>query len=272
LVRLGVHKGTGRKVAIKIMSKKDMNNQDLELLKTEIEILKICQHPNIVRLIDVFENVDFVYVIMEYCAGGDLFSYIEKRGFRLPEAQACQIIHKLSTAVYYIHSYGIAHRDLKPENILMTDNTEEADIRLLDFGLSKIIGPNQNCTEPYGTLSYVAPEVLLEHPYTKAVDLWSIGVTTYLLLAGCLPFDHESSEREIARQTIHDAVRWGSIWKKLSLEAKSFVESILLFNLDLLHKVPTKRRTIREVLEDQWIQKFNKTALPEIIIKNTEHR
>jgi calcium-dependent protein kinase len=89
---------------------------------------------------------------MEYCSGGDLFSYIEKRGFRLAEPRAAEIINKLCTAVYYIHSYGIAHRDLKPENILMTDNSETADIRLLDFGLSKIIGPTDFCTEPYGTL------------------------------------------------------------------------------------------------------------------------
>jgi serine/threonine protein kinase len=89
---------------------------------------------------------------MEYCGGVDLFSYIEKRGFRMPEVRAASIIHKLATAVYYIHSYGIAHRDLKPENILMTDNSEDADIRLLDFGLSKIIGPNETCNEPFGTL------------------------------------------------------------------------------------------------------------------------
>jgi serine/threonine protein kinase len=89
---------------------------------------------------------------MEYCAGGDLFSYIEKRGFRLPENRAAVIMHKLCAAVFYTHSYGIAHRDLKPENILMTDNSETADIRLLDFGLSKIIGPNDYCTEPFGTL------------------------------------------------------------------------------------------------------------------------
>ena len=161
LVRLGIHKATGRKVAIKIMSKKDMNNQDLELVKTEIEILKICQHPYIIRLYDIFENAEFIYIskvlniiliVMEHCSGGDLFSYIEKRGFRMPEARAANIVHKLATAVFYIHSYGIAHRDLKPENILMTDNTEEADIRLLDFGLSKIIGPNETCTEPFGTL------------------------------------------------------------------------------------------------------------------------
>jgi serine/threonine protein kinase len=162
LVRLGIHKQTGRKVAIKIMTKKDMDNKDLELVKTEIDILKICQHPNIIKLYDVFENVDYIYIsnrllnlVMEHCSGGDLFSYIEKRGFRLPEPRAAEIIHKLCTAVYYIHSYGIAHRDLKPENILMTDSTDDADIRLLDFGLSKIIGPSDFCTEPYGTLVIV---------------------------------------------------------------------------------------------------------------------
>jgi calcium-dependent protein kinase len=142
------------------MCKKDMSSNDLELVKTEIEILKIGQHPNIIRLYDIFENAEYIYLskkiknnlVMEYCAGGDLFSYIEKRGFRLQEARAATIIYKLATAIYFLHSYGIVHRDLKPENILMTDNTDEADIKLLDFGLSKIIGPNQTCSEPYGTL------------------------------------------------------------------------------------------------------------------------
>jgi serine/threonine protein kinase len=89
---------------------------------------------------------------MEHCAGGDLFSYIDKRSFKLAEPRAAQIIHKLSTAIFYLHSYGITHRDLKTENIMMTDNSETADIKLLDFGLSKIIGPNECCTEPFGTL------------------------------------------------------------------------------------------------------------------------
>jgi len=258
LVRLGIHKKTGRKVAVKIMSKKDMTNQDLELVRTEIEILKICQHPNIIRIYDVFENVDFIYIIMEFCSGGDLFSYLEKRGFRLPEPKAAALVHKMSAACYYLHSYGICHRDLKPENILMTDATDDADIRLLDFGLSKIIGPSETCNEPYGTLSYVAPEILLEKPYTKAVDLWSIGIITYLLLCGCLPFDDEKSEREIARQTIHDPVPYhSSIWKKLSPEAKLFVDN-------LLNKDPKKRMFIKDVLEHPWIQKQTKNKMTEI--------
>jgi len=240
------------------MSKKDMTNQDLELVRTEIEILKICQHPNIIRIYDVFENVDFIYIIMEFCSGGDLFSYLEKRGFRLSEPKAAALIHKVSAACYYLHSYGICHRDLKPENILMTDSTEDADLRLLDFGLSKIIGPSETCNEPYGTLSYVAPEILLEKPYTKAVDLWSIGIITYLLLCGCLPFDDEKSEREIARQTIHDPVPYhSSIWKKLSAEAKLFVDN-------LLNKDPKKRMFIKDVLEHPWIQKQTKNKMTEI--------
>ena len=89
---------------------------------------------------------------MEHCSGEDLFSYIQKRNFKLSESRSAQIIHKLSTAIFYLHSYGITHRDLKPENILMTDQTDEADIRLVDFGLSKIIGPNETCDEPFGTL------------------------------------------------------------------------------------------------------------------------
>lgn len=264
LVKLAKHKDTGRLVAIKIMSKKNMTVQDLELAKTEIDILKVSQHPNIIKLYDVFDTAEYIYIVMEYCSGGDLFSYIEKRGYKLPEPKAAEIIHKLSMAIFYIHSYGIVHRDLKPENILMTDKTENADIRLLDFGLSKIIGPTEKCNEPYGTLSYVAPEVLKEKPYDKSVDLWSIGIITYLLLCGFLPFDDENSEREIARQTIQDPVPYPSqVWSKLSKESKHFVEA-------LLKKNPEERMSIKQVLEHDWIKKYSK--VPEIRQKTQKER
>lgn len=89
---------------------------------------------------------------MEYCPGGDLFSYLEKNNFKLSEQQVAVIIHKLSTAIFYLHQYGIAHRDIKPENILLTNSTDQFDIRLVDFGLSKIIGPNEVCEDSFGTL------------------------------------------------------------------------------------------------------------------------
>ena len=250
LIKLGINKKTNQKVAIKIMSKSNMANDDLELVRTEIEILKICQHPNIIQLYDVFENINYFYIIMEYCPGGDLFSYLEKRNFRLPENQACKFMHKMCAAIYYIHQYGIAHRDLKPENVLMTSNDENADLRILDFGLSKIIGPDEKCTEPYGTLSYVAPEVLLDIPYGKEVDLWSLGVIAYLMLSGSLPFDDRESEEEIARKTVsEDPPYKGSIWKKISNEAKDFIKKLLVKN-------PEKRMNVKEALQHEWFRKF----------------
>ena len=252
LVKFGINKETKKPVAIKIMAKKNMDKSDLELAKVEIDILKIGQHPNIIKLYDIYENENYIYIIMEYCSGGDLLSYFEYNEYELPEEKVCEIIHKLSMAIYYLHSYGIVHRDLKPENILMTDLSPKADIRLLDFGLSKIIGNDEKCTEPYGTLSFVAPEVLQGKPYDKSVDLWSIGIITFLLLCGYLPFDDKHSEREIARQTIQDPVPFeDKIWNKYSPEAKTFVEG-------LLQKKPENRYSIKEVLEHPWIKKKDK--------------
>ena len=251
LVKLGIHKETKREVAVKIINKKLVTEVDVQQVKSEIDILKIAKHPNIIKLYDVFENEKYIYIIMEYCPGGDLFSYIEKRGFKLKEERASEIIHKLCTAVYFLHQYGIVHRDLKPENILMTDDTDTADIRLVDFGLGKIIGPGETCTEPFGTFSYVAPEVLQEKPYNFKVDLFAIGIITYLLVAGFLPFDHETSEKEIARQTVYEPTPFPpSIWKNISFEAKMFVDN-------LLEKDPEKRMNIQEVLQHKWLQKFN---------------
>lgn len=129
-----------------------MSEKDLVLIKNEIDILKICQHPNIIRLYDVIENMNYIYIIMEFCAGGDLFKHFEKRNFSISEERANEIVHKLSTAIYYLHSYGIVHRDLKLENIIMTSTEDDSDLRLLDFGLSKIVGPSEYCKEPFGTI------------------------------------------------------------------------------------------------------------------------
>ena len=250
-VRLGIHKESGKQVAIKIINKNYVEGMDYEQIKSEIDILKIAKHPNIIKLYDVFENEKYIYIIMEYCPGGDLFSYIEKRNFKLKEERAAEIIHKLSTAVYFLHQYGIVHRDLKPENILMMDQTDNADIRLIDFGLGKMLGPGEKCDDPFGTFSYVAPEVLQEKPYDFKVDLFAIGIITYLLVAGFLPFDDEKSEAEIARQTVYKPTPYPKkIWNKISNEAKMFVDN-------LLSKDPDKRMNLQEVLQHKWLSKFS---------------
>ena len=216
LVKLGINKHTKEKVAIKIMNKKKMDSSDIELMRTEIEILKICQHPNIIRLYDIFENIDYIYIIMEYCPGGDLFSYLEQRKFKISEERAAIIMNKICEAVFYFQSYfGVIHRDLKPENVLLTSSSDDSDIRILDFGLSKISTPNEKCTEPYGTLTYCAPEIILDEPYNKEVDMWSIGVMTYLMISGRLPFNGED-ENKIAREIAFNEPDFNNAecWKK----------------------------------------------------------
>ena len=250
LVKLGINKETKQKVAVKIMNKNNMDSSDLELVRTEIEILKICQHPYIIKLYDIFENVDYIYIIMEYCSGGDLFSDIKKRNYQLKEEKVVEIIFKLCKAVYYVHSYGIAHRDIKPDNVLLTSEDENADIRLLDFGLSKIVGPNQKCTEPYGTLTYCAPEIILDKPYLKTVDSWSLGVMTYLMLCGSFPF-YGKNEHEIAKNVVYSRVDFTKkpIWNDISKEAKDFI-------CKLLEKDLKKRIDMKTALEHPWFSKF----------------
>ena len=203
---------------------------------------------------------------MEYCEGGDLFYYLEKRKFKIPEKRAAEIIHKLCTAVYFLHEYGVVHRDLKPENILMVNEQDDADIKLMDFGLSKIMGPNEYCHDSFGTLSYVAPEILLGNDYNSKVDLWSIGIIAYLLLAGFLPFDDEYSDKEIGRQTVNEPTPFPSIiWQNISIEGKNFVDN-------LLSKDPEKRMTIKEVLEHSWLQKFCGASEKEAFVKRKKSR
>ena len=251
LVKLGINKETKDKVAVKVLNKNNMDSSDFELVRTEIEILKICQHPYIIKLYDIFENIDYIYIIMEYCPGGDLFTYLQKRNFLLQEEKVAIIIYKLCKAVFYVHSYGIAHRDIKPENVLLTSDDENADIRLLDFSLSKIVGPGQKCTEPYGTLTYCAPEIILDKPYIKTVDSWSLGVMTYLMLSGALPFIGKD-QHDLAKSVVYSKLNFeeNPIWKEISNEAKDFITKLL--DKDLKTRIEMKT-----ALEHPWFKKYN---------------
>ncbi|CDW90010.1 myosin light chain kinase [Stylonychia lemnae] len=249
-VKLAIHKKTQKKVAVKVIKKKDMSLGEVELQKREIEVLKICQHPNIIRLLDVFENPDYIYIVLEHMAGGDLFNYLERREFKITEDKARNLTHQIASALYYLHSYGIVHRDIKLENILMVDQSNDSELKLVDFGLSKILGPNETTNDPFGTLSYVAPEVLLQRPYAKSVDLWSLGVIIYILLSAMLPFDADD-QKEAARRIIYEPVPFTHpIWDFVTVEAKDLIAR-------LLDKDRYKRITLDEVLTHQWVCKRN---------------
>lgn len=154
VVKLAIHKKTNRKVAVKIIGKNNIEYSDLEMIKNEIEILKVCQHPHILKLYDVFENSQFIYLITEYLEGGDLFNYLQRRNFKIPEKRVATLTHQICVAVYYLHSYGIIHRDLKPENMVMSSDKDDAYVKILDFGLSKILGPNELSHDPFGTIVF----------------------------------------------------------------------------------------------------------------------
>ena len=157
--------------------------------------------------------------------------------------------------VKYLHSFGIVHRDIKLENIMMTEGTERGCPKLVDFGLSKIIGPSETATEPFGTLGYVAPEVLKKQPYTFSCDIWSIGCVLYALLSGTLPFDH-SDQKELIRRTMDDPLQFdSSAWEAVGKDCKSLIS-------ELLRKQASQRISIEDALKHTWfdsVRASNKT-------------
>ena len=257
IVRLARNKVTNQKVAVKIVTKSKLSSPILESTLTEIEIMKICQFPYIIKFIEAYETMEFIYIFMEYCPGGTLFNFLKKRDYNLNEKLCCNIIYKICLAVNYFHSYGIAHRDLKLDNVLMTSEDDEADIRILDFGLGKIIGPNEKCIEPYGTVIYCAPEIILCQPYTKIVDSWSIGIIAYILLFGRIPFYDES--KSVIRKLI---VKSKPVFKGADLPSVSVYA--INFMQKFLTKDPDKRMTVEQALKHKWFQVFNKENIMKI--------
>lgn len=254
LVKLGIHKSTSEKVAIKIIKKDAMDNKDLELVRSEIDIMKLCKHENVVRLLDHFENSEFIFIVMEYLAGGDLSEYFKKRNYNFSEQEAAVVINQICSGIEYLHKYGVVHRDLKPENIMMAKKDSLGLIKIMDFGLSKIMGPQEKAADGFGTLSFVAPEVLVRKPYNKEVDVWSIGITLYYMLTGTLPFDDEDDNEElIAKKIVFSKLQfYDKKWKKISDLCQDFIEKCLI-------KEPDKRINTTELLNHPWLAKLLST-------------
>ena len=252
LVKLGLHKSTQERVAIKIIKKEAMQASDFELVKTEIDIMKLCHHPNIVRLLDHFENAEYIFIVMEYLAGGSLESYLKKNKFNFTEKRAAEMMFQICEGMQYLHHYGVLHRDLKPENIMMTECSEKGQIKIMDFGLSKIMGPQERVVDGFGTLSFVAPEVLVRTPYNKQIDIWSIGIILYYMLSGTLPFDDDDDNEEVIAKMIVfiDTKFPKEKWKNRS-------DLVIDFIKQCLNKDPEKRMTIDELINHEWFKSFN---------------
>ena len=195
----GIHIPTGEKVAIKIMDKIELFTDPLNLrrVETEISLLKIVRHKNIIKLYEVIETPQKIYLIMEYCEGGELFDYIVKKQ-HLTERQSCIFFHDIIDALEYLHSLYIVHRDLKPENLLLDINNKKLSLKLIDFGISNKYTMDSLLTTPCGTASYAPPEMHKgEKYYGLLTDIWSAGVVLYAMVFGYLPFCDENEDNNI---------------------------------------------------------------------------
>jgi len=244
-VVLGRKKDTGEEFAIKCIEKHEV---DTDRLETEVEILKAVEHPHIISLEEFFDTPETLYLVMELVSGGELFDKITDLG-AYSEHTAAVLVKNILSAVLYLHELNIAHRDLKPTNLLLKDDEDLTNVKIADFGLSKIIGENTMMQTACGTPIYVAPEVLTGEAYEKEVDMWSVGVITYILLCGFPPFfDDGSNMGQLFEQIMSGDFDYPEeYWDEISDDAKDLIDNLLLVD-------PATRFTAAQALAHPWLQ------------------
>lgn len=249
----GKDKKTSARRAIKAISKSQMKS--VKTFKQEISIMKMLDHPNIIKLYETFEDSRNVYLVMELCTGGELFDKIIEAG-NFSEIDAAILLQQIIRALYYMHERSVCHRDLKPENFLFQSRGPIAEntLKIIDFGLSCYFMPNEKLRSKAGTPYYVAPQVLAGE-YDQSSDMWSCGVIMYVLLCGYPPF-HGDTDAEVLKK-----VRQGNFtfkfshWKHVTEDAKDLIRCMLKMD-------PSQRFTAEQALKHPWIQGKAPKATP----------
>ncbi|KAH7300250.1 hypothetical protein KP509_24G053300 [Ceratopteris richardii] len=244
---LCIEKATGKEFACKSIAKRKLISQDdVDDVRREIQIMHhLSGHPNVVTIKGAYEDMTSVHLVMELCAGGELFDRIIQRG-HYTERKAADLIKVIVGVVEACHSLGVMHRDLKPENFLFLNKTEDAPLKTTDFGLSIFFRPGETFHDVVGSPYYVAPEVLRKN-YGPAADVWSAGVILYILLSGVPPFWAET-EHQIFEQVLKGDLDFESDpWPVISESAKDLIRKMLVRN-------PQKRYTAHQVLCHPWIR------------------
>ena len=245
-VKLGINMFTGQKVAIKILDKlKLIEEEGIERVLREIKISSELNHPNIIRIYKILEDDKYYLVVMEYCEEGELFNYIVKKN-RLSEKESSFFYYQLINAVEYLHSKGIAHRDLKPENILLGENHL---IKLIDFGLSNYFDDNKLLITPCGSPCYASPEMIRGEEYNGANnDIWATGIILFAMLCGYLPFENEENSKNN-----------NLLFKKILSGKLDYPKYLSDLSVDLLKKIlvnsPEKRIKINEIKQHKFYLK-----------------
>jgi calcium-dependent protein kinase len=251
MVRKCQNKQSDALAAVKTINKSRV--RDVVDLKREIEILRTVNHPNIIRLYDVYEDTYFIHLVTELCTGGELYDRVidkadSEEGHYSEEDASC-LVRDILGAIAYCHDVvKIVHRDLKPENFLLLDKRDDAPIKIIDFGLSRFDdSPFGIMNTRVGSPYYVAPEVL-QGAYTNKCDIWSIGVITYLLLCGFAPFNGDDDGETFFMIENATLVFPSPEWDDISPLAKDFVKA-------LLDRDPNKRIPASAALQHPWIHK-----------------
>uniref|UniRef100_A0A674EL53 Ribosomal protein S6 kinase n=1 Tax=Salmo trutta TaxID=8032 RepID=A0A674EL53_SALTR len=250
ICRQCTHKKTGQKYAVKIVSKR-MEAQT----QKEIAALKLCDgHPNIVKTHEVYHDQLHTYLVLELLRGGELLERIRRKQ-HFSETEASRIMRRLVSAVSHMHDVGVVHRDLKPENLLFTDESENSEIKIIDFGFARLKPPdNQLLKTPCFTLAYAAPEILKYDGYDESCDLWSLGVILYTMLSGQVPFQcqgksltHTSAEEIMKKIKQGDFSFEGEAWRSVSQQAKDLIQELLTVD-------PDKRIKMCGLRYNAWLQ------------------
>ncbi|XP_070972756.1 MAP/microtubule affinity-regulating kinase 3-like isoform X5 [Oncorhynchus clarkii lewisi] len=238
-VKLARHILTGREVAIKIIDKTQLNPNSLQKLFREVRIMKLLNHPNIVKLFEVIETERTLYLVMEYASGGEVFDYLVAHG-RMKEKEARAKFRQIVSAVQYCHQKHIVHRDLKAENLLLD---ADMNIKIADFGFSNEFTMGNKLDTFCGSPPYAAPELFQGKKYDgPEVDVWSLGVILYTLVSGSLPFDGQNL-KELRERVLRGKYR---IPFYMSTDCENLLKRFLVLN-------PAKRGTFEQIMKDRWI-------------------
>lgn len=264
-VRIGKNRSTQALRAVKEIYPYALESKGgVRALQHEVGIMRMLDHPHIVKLYEVFHDLS-VYLVMELCTGGELFDRIvseAQTGFS--EFRGASYMKQILSAICYLHTHRIVHRDLKPENFIMQDRSPDALIKVIDFGTAALLQEGKALTAKVGTPQYVAPEVFARAGYGHKVDIWSCGVVVYILLSGFQPFGGKCDKQ------IMDAIRVARYsfpddpWKDISEDAKDFIRSMMTLNAD-------DRLEASDLLQHRWIQnqiETQKRPLPPSLGKN----
>lgn len=241
-VRLGTHIATGEKVAVKILEKNKIQEQEDKMrIEREIKILKMLRHNNLIQLYSVIQTPSQIYLIMEYSKGKDLFNYIVQNK-RISEPEACLFFQQIIDGVTFLHRLKICHRDLKPENLLLENKT----LKLIDFGLSNLYGKDMMLGTACGSPSYAAPEMLTGNPYNGLKsDIWSCGVCLYAMVCGFLPFEDPNQEN-LYRKILEGRYALPSF---VSDNCKDLIRRIMCIDLD-------SRYTLEDIKNHPWYKQL----------------